>query len=107
MTAHPIAKIAKAEGLVSLMGHLLPDDYGKGAPACTPATAEWFMPEEDDPERDEKIVKAKAICAGCPIKASCLAQALRTRAKGVLGGTTAHERGWLRRKQRVSPAVAA
>ncbi len=101
MSAH---SLAKAEGLVQLLTHLLPDDYGKGAPACSPANAELFHVEDDNPAYAEKIKAAKAICAGCPIKASCLAWALRTRAKGVAGGTTARERGHLSRK---SPEMAA
>lgn len=97
MTAH---SLARAEALVQLMAHLLPQDFGHGEPACGPEDAEVFWPEEDDPEHNVKIAQAKAICAECPIRASCLARALRTRARGVLGGTTDLERHRMLRSAR-------
>lgn len=97
MTAH---SLARAEALVQLLGHLLPQDFGHGAPACGPADSHVFWPDDDDPLAPEKVEAAKAICAACPIEASCLAWALRTRARGVLGGTTTDERGRMVRSAR-------
>lgn len=46
----------------------------------------------------DRIEQAKRICAGCPVRAECLDEALETREPdGVWGGLAAHER-W-----RVSP----
>lgn len=41
---------------------------------------------------------AKRICAGCPVKAQCLAEALANDEQGVWGETTEAERHNLRRK---------
>lgn len=110
----------KAETLVQLLGHLLPQDYGHGAPACSPADAELFFAADDDRFSSAevaaavaapKVEAAKAICAACPIEASCLAWALRTRARGVLGGTTGEERHRMlrsvRRRARYAEAKTA
>lgn len=56
--------------------------------ACTDADAELFFSEE--PEEQER---AKAICAGCPRRAECLATAmLREDDWGIWGGMTPEER---------------
>jgi WhiB family redox-sensing transcriptional regulator len=99
MSAH---SLVRADTLVQLLAHVLPQDYGHGAPACTPADVDLFWPddEDEDDQAAEKTEAAKAICAACPIEASCLAWALRTRAVGVLGGTTADERRRMLRSAR-------
>ena len=48
------------------------------------------------PERGESPAKAKAICASCPVKAECVATALRHGDPGVWGGSPAQERKRLR-----------
>jgi WhiB family redox-sensing transcriptional regulator len=61
------------------------------APGIDP---EWFFPAKGGTARP-----AKRICARCPVKAPCLAEALATppaHDDGVRGGTTPAERRWLR-----------
>lgn len=50
---------------------------------------------------DIKSVKAaKQFCCACPVIAECLEYALVRHEDGVWGGTSAYERGLLRRKRR-------
>ena len=47
----------------------------------------------------EEITKAKAICAGCPVRFECLLYAVETaQTYGVWGGTDADERRLIRRR---------
>lgn len=46
------------------------------------------------PERGEQIGKVREVCAGCPVRAECLAVAER---EGIWGGTSARERRRMRR----------
>jgi WhiB family redox-sensing transcriptional regulator len=73
----------------------------------TPASARWrdraacaapgvdlalFFP---DPGERGKVAKAKRVCAGCPVRGACLAEALSlswNRDYGIRGGTTREER---------------
>jgi Transcription factor WhiB len=58
-------------------------------------------PELFFPEKGGTAAHAKRICAACPVKAPCLADALTTRDEhGVRGGTTPRERRRLRRRPR-------
>ncbi len=61
------------------------------------------------PEREnvwlmvKKVMAAKQICAGCPVKAECLEYALNNPHAskiGIWGGTTEKERRALRRRRR-------
>ena len=66
---------------------------------CAQVDPELFYPESGAPNRD-----AKRICAGCEVRAECLAYALAHRERfGVWGGTTERERRRLRRGP-VTPA---
>ena len=66
---------------------------------CAEVDPELFYPEAGAPNRD-----AKAVCAGCEVRAECLAYALAHRERhGVWGGTTERERRRLRRAP-VTPA---
>ena len=48
---------------------------------------------EHKPEREAREAKAKAICAGCPVRAACLDWALAVREPyGVWGGYSESER---------------
>ena len=59
--------------------------------ACTTADPDLFFPEDGD-EWSER--RAKTLCAGCPVRATCLAGALaRGEEYGIFGGLTAEERG--------------
>lgn len=55
----------------------------------------WFPGAHDDAARDA----AKSICAACPVRAQCLADALRggqrSPVRGIWGGTTQRERAEL------------
>jgi WhiB family transcriptional regulator, redox-sensing transcriptional regulator len=64
---------------------------------CKGVDPEVFYPEDDEAPADE----AKAICALCPVRETCLEHALTVREKaGVWGGYTARERRRLIRQRR-------
>ena len=66
----------------------------KEAAACRGSAAEVFYPET---EAEAKV--AKAICASCVVRSTCLQVALRNRERhGVWGGMTERERASLRRR---------
>ncbi len=68
--------------------------------ACRGSDPMIFYPPSDD---DALAAPAKAICAGCPVRQSCLEFALSTREKhGVWGGLTERERRRLLRQRRRS-----
>ncbi len=55
---------------------------------CAHTDPELFFPEKGKRSRD-----ARAVCAGCPVCAECLEDALaQNRVYGVWGGTTERER---------------
>jgi WhiB family redox-sensing transcriptional regulator len=71
--------------------------------ACRGEQAPLFFPEtalEDRATRRDREGKAKAICAGCPVRIECLEYALRTReSHGVWGGMNEYERRALLRER--------
>lgn len=73
--------------------------------ACKDADPELFFPPPSDAEKAAR--RAKAICAGCPVRPECLAEALGNRIEfGVWGGLTEDERKSERPRRRhraVSP----
>ncbi len=63
---------------------------------CVGIDAELFFPDRGEPTRH-----AKAVCAGCEVRAECLDYALETgKMLGVWGGTSERERRSLRRIRR-------
>jgi WhiB family transcriptional regulator, redox-sensing transcriptional regulator len=65
-------------------------------------TSLFFAPSyfEKRHEKDAREAKAKAICAGCPVREPCLDYALRVReAHGVWGGRNEYERRQLLRQR--------
>jgi len=73
--------------------------------ACKDTPIEWWFGKDRDQFRldagekirnyrtREQTAQAKAVCAGCPVRAECLAWALEQRIEfGILGGLTEHER---------------
>jgi WhiB family transcriptional regulator, redox-sensing transcriptional regulator len=64
--------------------------------SCRAADGLVFFPPahfEHKPEREARESKAKAICAGCPVRVQCLDWALATREPhGVWGGCSESER---------------
>jgi WhiB family redox-sensing transcriptional regulator len=63
--------------------------------ACAASTVDpdsWFT----DPSKPNHVA-ARAVCAGCPVRRSCLAYALAHDLQdGIWGGTDEAERDWLR-----------
>ena len=85
----------------------MPDNYGavvidltvipwREAAACLDAPPDvTFFPDKQD---FETVLKAKAICATCPVADECLSWAIETnQSEGIWGGHTAKERRKLRR----------
>lgn len=65
------------------------------AALCLQVDPELFFPEKGGPGSARE---AKRICAGCPVKSECLADALsRDERNGIWGGLTRDERRRLRR----------
>lgn len=68
--------------------------------ACRDADPELFYPEPG-PGMHEQVAEAKALCAGCPVRADCGAYALRTRERfGIWGGQADRQRRATRRRTR-------
>lgn len=68
--------------------------------ACRPADLFLFFgPEiETDQAREDREAKAKAICAGCPVRRQCLSHAVVTPVQwGVWGQAGERERAQIRR----------
>jgi hypothetical protein len=77
---------------------------------CRGVDPELFFPvAESGPSHDAQVAVAKAVCASCPVRESCLADALSGLPHGIAGGLTAAERRNLIRQGqgRVEGAVRA
>ncbi len=69
--------------------------------ACRGTDPEVFFPvAESGPAREAQVAAAKAVCAGCPVRAECLTEALARIPYGIAGGLTENERRRLRTGQR-------
>jgi Transcription factor WhiB len=82
--------------------HLLEDiaaypNFGSEA-ICTQADPELFFSEVA-----EDVLKAKSLCATCPLVAACLDWAIRNEDFGVFGASTPEERAALKRGREVLP----
>jgi WhiB family redox-sensing transcriptional regulator len=67
--------------------------------ACRTLDSSMFFPAdgEDGARRKWREARAKAICAGCPVRPACLEHSLRVQEPdGIWGGLTATERLQLR-----------
>ena len=75
---------------------------------CIGEDAELFFPAGDSgPAYDRQVARARAVCAGCPVRTACLAWAMEALPYGVAGGLTEDERrrsrrSTTRRRQRVA-----
>lgn len=68
--------------------------------ACRGIDVEIFYPATDE---DDDAEPAKAVCAECPVRQTCLEHALAHREReGVWGGTTERERRRILRQRRKS-----
>lgn len=66
--------------------------------ACSGYPNTLFFPSIDGPD-EAPLMRAKAICAVCPVMENCLEYALETNQRaGIWGGTSEKERKSLRRK---------
>jgi len=92
-TAAPLVRLLPA-GIAGYLGHT-PGDWTTRA-ACAETDPEAFYPEKGG-----STVAAKAVCAGCPVRAECLAGAVDRRERhGVWGGLSEPERRALLRRRR-------
>ncbi len=66
--------------------------------ACRDTDPETFFPvAEAGPAYERQVAEAKAVCAGCPVRAECLNEALARIPEGIAGGLTPAERRRLSR----------
>jgi hypothetical protein len=73
--------------------------------ACREVDPEVFFPTaESGPAHTAQAAAAKRVCAGCPVRARCLAWATDHLAYGVAGGLDAGER---RARRQVRAEVSA
>ncbi|MFD5463343.1 WhiB family transcriptional regulator [Kitasatospora sp. NPDC127059] len=87
-------------------------DGGLPGAECAGADTELFFPDPDEIGTDAAEWaerRARMICAGCPVRLMCLAQALeRNEPHGIFGGLNADERRRLgRRMNRLRARVNA
>jgi WhiB family redox-sensing transcriptional regulator len=75
--------------------------------ACRPADPELFFPIGSVGQAKAEILRAKAVCAACPVRRPCLTYALTTGQEfGIWGGRDENERRLLHRQQRESGLFA-
>ena len=75
--------------------------------ACRQVDSDLFFPVGSTGDAAQEIERAKAVCAGCPVRQPCLAFAIATNQEfGVWGGCDERERPALRRKWRAATAAA-
>lgn len=73
-------------------------DWRDGA-ACRAGSVDpeiFFPVAVDGPDLEAQAVLARAVCAGCPVRAQCLAWAMESLPYGIAGGLTEVERSRLR-----------
>jgi WhiB family transcriptional regulator, redox-sensing transcriptional regulator len=77
------------------------DAEWRSASACRHANPDLFFPVATTAsERAAQIAKAKAICAGCPVRSQCLEFARANELNyGIWGGTTPEDRTRIRRRE--------
>ena len=76
--------------------------------ACRDSDPDLFFPTATrGPAYDAQVAAEKAMCAGCPVRATCLAVALDGLPLGIAGGLTDTERRALRPRSAPAPSVQA
>lgn len=84
------------------------DDRWRVRAACTAVDPDLFFPVGVTGPAVGQIAAAKAVCAGCEVRAECLEFAISTNQEyGVWGGTSEEERRVLRRAWRARQGRAA
>ena len=69
------------------------DSQWRSRAACRSVDAEIFFPAATEgPIYEAQVAVAKAVCAGCSVRAECLAEALIRIPYGIAGGLTPEER---------------
>jgi len=82
---------------------LAADGGWRSVAACQCADPDLFFPVSAFGKSLQQVTQAKAICADCPVRAECLAFALRTKqVHGVWGGMTEEERHLARSRRQPS-----
>ena len=84
------------------------DDRWRVDAACASVDPDLFFPVGVTGPAVGQIASAKAVCAGCRVRAECLEFAITTNQEyGVWGGASEEERRVLRRQWRASLRRAA
>lgn len=79
----------------------VPEQHWQHRAICRGLSSELFFPNDK-----AGSAAAKAVCAGCPVRAECLEYALAFREKhGVWGGTSEHERRRIAARRRQHAAA--
>ncbi|MCI2423974.1 WhiB family transcriptional regulator [Saccharopolyspora sp. K220] len=91
-------RLDRADALYVLLTRLPGAEFG-AALECAETDPEVFFPE---PGQTHLVVKAKAICAVCPVIDSCREVAIRRGEHGIWGGTTESERRTIRQWRRLA-----
>jgi hypothetical protein len=92
---------------------MIHEPSGRGwrtAALCAQTDPEIFYPIDTGPAGAAAVARAKTVCAGCPVRAECLADVMATEDPaerwGVTGGLSAAERTALHlARRRPAPAL--
>lgn len=77
----------------------VPDDGWRDRAACRSLSPDIFFPDKGGTTED--TIRARHVCAVCPVQGECLDYALTTGQKwGIWGGTSENERRQIRRQRR-------
>ena len=83
------------------------DDW-RAAGACMHTDPDLFFPISANGRALEQIAKAKALCAGCPVRQECLDFAYKHNVMhGIWGGTTPEDRQRAQRPDREPESLPA
>jgi len=87
----------------SVRGTIYDGRSWRACAACADVPSDVFFPVGETGEALVQIARAKAVCARCPVRESCLDFALRTNQQyGIWGGTDEDQRRRIRRRWRRS-----
>ena len=100
MTGVTGVRSRRVRELLTNLGFLAPKVRGwREQAACKGTDPEVFYPVGAGPEVAERVVAAKRVCAGCPVRELCLADVMAWEDPslrwGVVGGASTGERSEL------------